>query len=205
VRFFRREEPLHIRLAREAGVDLNGEPAVEDSPPDPPGETGSLWWDAAAPEERTAPSPWRDGYGGGSVGLPRFPEWDAVATATVELAGSRAVFVALPSGDLVIEEGPDSVQPLADAIESELGPPYRAEAVRRGENLWAIGARRIEVVTLPGIHGDEIELTNRDGHRTLVVDGERSFGSIPALERPDTVCRASRIDGDVWEVTFGAL
>ena len=38
---------------------------------------------------------------------------------------------------LVVEEGPDDVAPLAEALERELRPPYRAEAVRRGDGLWA--------------------------------------------------------------------
>src|SRR5207302_2691097 len=199
-------------LAREAGVDLNGAPlevaatpgeerravvrAVPERDPDPAHERTSFH----------PPPPWRGGYGGGAVGLPKLPEWDAVATVEgMEATAEKAVFVALPNGDLVIEDGPDDVQPLANAVEQELSPPYRAEAVRRGDGFWAVGAKRIEVIELPGVDGDEIELTDRGGHRTLLVDGHRGFGTVPALERADTVVRASRIDGDAWEVSFDPL
>ena len=43
------------------------------------------------------------------------------------------------------------------------------------------------------------------GDRTLAIDGERSFGTIAALERPEHVVRARRIDGDVWELEVDAL
>lgn len=174
---FRRGEPLHVRLARKGGLSLGGEP-----PPRPP-------WDAA-----------------GIHGLHRPREWDAVLTAEVPgLEGDRARFVALSRDDLLVEEGPDDVEPLAVAVEGELAPPYRAEAVRRGGDLWAIAARAIEVVELPGVAGDEIELVAHGGERTLVVDGQPAFGTIPALERPEHVVRARRLDGETWEVVVNPL
>src|SRR5439155_6680201 len=117
-----------------------------------------------------------------------------------ELKGNRASFVALPDGDLVVEEGPDDITLLATSLESELRPPYRAEAVRRDDALWAVAGRRIEVVELPGIAGEELELAAHGGERTVLVDGERASGGFPALERPGHVVRARRIDGDLWEV-----
>lgn len=174
---FRRGEPLHVRLAREGGLSLEGEP-----PPRPP-------WDTA-----------------GIHGLHRPREWDAVVTAEVPgLEGNRARFVALSRDDLLVEEGPDDVEPLAVAVEGELAPPYRAEAVRRDGDLWAIAARAIGVVELPGVAGDEIELTAHGGERTLVVDGQPAFGTIPALERPEHVVRARRLDGESWEVVVNPL
>ena len=168
---FRRHEPLHVRLAREGGVPL------EESETRPA-------WDAA-----------------GIHGLHRVREWDAVVTLEApELQGERASFVALPGGDLVVEDGPPSVEPLATALEQEIQPPYRAEAVRRDDGLWAVAGRRIEVVELPGVSGEELELTTHGGERTLLIDGERAFGSIPALERPEHAVRAQRLDGEVWEV-----
>jgi hypothetical protein len=93
----------------------------------------------------------------------------------------------------------------AEALERELDPPYRAEAVRREDSLWAVAGRRIEVVELPGVTGTELELAMHGGERTLLVDGERAFGSVPALERPEHVVRARRIDGDLWEVDEAPL
>ena len=174
--FFRRREPLHVRLAREGGIPLEGQ------------QTRPAW-DAS-----------------GIHGLHRLREWDAVVTVEVpELSGDRASFVTLPGGDLVIEDGPDAVTSLATALERELDPPYRAEAVRRDETLWAVAGRRIEVVELPGLAGEELELTANGGEHTLLVDGERSFGSLPALERPGHVVRARRIDGELWEVDAAPL
>jgi hypothetical protein len=169
---FRRPEPLHLKLAREGGIDLDGSDPAEPRPP---------WGDSVI------------------HGNHRARQWDAVTTvAAPDLPGDRIGFVALPDGELVDEEGGGDLSILAGAL--DLGPPYRAEAVRRSDSLWALAARRIEVVDLPGVDGEEIELASHGGERTLRVDDERVFGSIPALERDDRVVRARRIAGDMWEV-----
>ena len=160
-----RREPLHKKLARAGG--LVQREGEDRRPP----------WDKA-----------------GVHGINRPREWDEVATAQVELPGERAEFVVL-GDEIVIEQGPDDVEPLARALSLE--PPYRAQAVRQAEGVWAVAARRIDVVALPGIDGDELELSQHGEERGLTVDGERRFGSIPALERPgDYVVRATRLDGD---------
>jgi hypothetical protein len=169
---FRRNEPLHERLAREGGL-----------------------------VEREPRGPWREV---GIHGMQRPREWDA--TQTVEASGidgDAVTFVVLPDGSLLVEEGSDSsLQPLADAIEQELQPPYRARAARQEGDLWAIQARRIEVVKIRNDpDGDSIELT-RDA---LLVDGARAFGSVPELEGRGDVVRAERLDGDLWEVTASRL
>ena len=177
---FRRGEPLHVRLAREAGLDLTD--AADGEPTTPA-------WDAA-----------------GIHGNHRLREWDAVVTAEApELEGERAVFVTLRNGDAVVDEGPAGIEPLAAALERELDPPYRAEGVKRHDGLWAVAGRRVEIVELPGVDGEEIELTSRGADRTLLVDGARGFGSIPQLERPEHVVRARRVDGDLWEVDSSPL
>ncbi len=176
---FRRSEPLHVQLAREGGLDVVGD---ADSTPPPP-------WDAA-----------------GIHGNHRARGWDAVTTVDApELGGDRAMFVSLAGGRRVLLDGDTDVEPLAVAIDRELPAPYRAEAVRRKGTLWAIGGWKIETVTLPGTVGEEIELSSHEGERTLVVDGEHVFGSIPALERPEHVVRARRIVDDVWEVEVHPL
>jgi hypothetical protein len=169
---FRRSEPLHERLAREGGL-------VE-------------------PEPR---APWREV---GIHGMQRAREWDATLTVDAPgIEGDSATFVALPDGSLLVEEGSESsLQPLADAIEQELKPPYRARAARQDGDLWAVQAKRIRVMTIRRApDGNEIELT-RDG---LVVDGERAFGSVPELQGLGDVVRAERLDGDLWEVWTSAL
>jgi hypothetical protein len=170
-----RREPLHTRLAREGGLTENA------------GEDTRAPWDKA-----------------GIHGVHRPREWDDVATVEAEVSGHRATFVVLDDDRILIEDGSDDVESLADAL--SLDAPFRAEAVRRSEGIWAVAGRRIEVVALPGVDGTELELTRRAGERTFVVDGERRFGSIPALERDgDHTIRARRLDGDLWETEASLL
>lgn len=171
----RRREPLHVRLAREGGL------LQDETPRDP----RPAWQEA------------------GIHGLARAREWDLTATADApDLGGDTARFVVLPDGTLLVDEGPDGLQPLADAVEKSLAPPYRAQAARQDERRWLVQAKRIEVVELPpGIDGDELELTP-DG---LLVDGARTFGSIPELEGRGDVVQANRLDGDLWEIRAAAL
>jgi hypothetical protein len=176
VSLFRRREPLHVRLAR-AGEDGGG----ASSPPVP--------WDAA-----------------GIHGIPRAREWDTVTTVEApELEGDRADFVCIAPGRIVVLDGPPSPARLAAAVEAALAPPFRAEAVRRHGSLWAVAARRVELVALPGLEGEELELASHKGVRTLAVDGERRFGTLPALERDEHVVRARRLEGDLWEVESDPL
>jgi hypothetical protein len=174
VSLFRRREPLHVRLAREGGL------------------TG---------EEPRDPRPqWQET---GVHGLPRAREWDATVSAEApDLDGDTARFVALPDGTLLVEEGPDGLQPLADAVEKSIQPPYRARAARQDGDRWLVQARRIEVARLADApQGEAIELTP-DG---LFVDGERSFGSVRELEGRGDVVRAERLDGDLWEIRTATL
>ena len=140
----------------------------------------------------------------GVHGLQRLREWDATVTAEApDIKGDAARFVALPDGTLLVEEGPDdSLEPLAAAVEQTLKPPYRARAARQSDTLWAVQARRIRVVELPNAPaGETLELTPEG----LLVDGERTFGSVPELEGMGDVVRAERLDGDLWEVQAAAL
>jgi len=183
---FRRREPLHERLAREGGLGA-GPPDLDPRPPLL--ETGIH-------------------------GVQRPRSWDATVTVEADgLAGGEAAFVALPDGSLLVEEGPDaSLEPLAAAVERELQPPYRARAVRRGESLWAVQARRIEVLELPGApDGEELDVTRGADGSELRVDGERVFGSVRELEErglregSEFAVHAERLDGDLWEVRAAAL
>jgi hypothetical protein len=176
-----RRKPLHVRLAEEGGL-------VERSTV--PLFTGVI------PET-------------GIHGIPRERQYDAVAaTDAPDAEGSSARFVGLEDGSLLVEEGDGDLTPLADAIEQEIARPYRANAVRRGETQWAIAAHRLRVVELPEPGGDEVELVVRGEEKTLVVDGNRSFGTMPELEllaEGDAVIRASRLDGTLWEVRVDPL
>ena len=186
--FWRRdEEPLHERLAREGGLGF-GEI--------PPHDTRPRWGNA------------------GIHGIPRPREWDAIVRAEgVELDSDEVRFVALADGTLVVdgdEEG-DLAQ-LAEAVESELKPPYSAQAVRTDEAGWTVAAEAIDLVELSKeIEGEELELTISGGERMLLVDGAPAFGDTRELERlgeergDDFVVRASRVDGDLWDVRVSPL
>jgi hypothetical protein len=182
-----RREPIHKKLAREARLEQQGEPPFVDPGPH---------WGAT-----------------GIHGVPRPRRWDAVASAEApNVAGDELHFVALPNGDLVVDEDTpeDSLAPLAEAIEEAVEPPYRAEAVRQRENVWAVAARRVRVAEFEAA-GETIELVEAEGGRTLTVDGARSFGSVAELERlgraegEHYVVRATRLDGDTWEIQADPL
>jgi len=199
---FRRRGPLHRELADAAGVSLDfgtgPSPGSRSSPlgASPPG------WDGTERGEA------------GIHGVPRVRRWDTVTSvAAPGLRGDTVRFVALPDGTLVVEEDePDgALAPLAEGIEAALPPPYRAEAVRRGPETWAVAGSRIAVSELPGLTGDEAELVvTRDGH-VLRVDGRTTLGRAPGLERAgegvgsEYVVRATRLDGDLWQVEASAL
>ena len=176
-----KRKPLHERLAEEGGL-------VE--PPTRPLFTGVI------PET-------------GIHGVPRQREYDAVVTTDApDVEGSSVRFVGLEDGSLLIEEGEGDLSALAEAIEREVVAPYRATAIRRGETQWAIAAHGLRVVELPEPGGDEVELVIRGDERTLVVDGNRSFGTIPELEKladRNAVVRAARLDGTLWEVRVDPL
>jgi hypothetical protein len=185
--------PLHERLAKAGnlGLDPDAPSAGIGQTPEPPG------WDGAPRGEP------------GIHGVPRARRWDAVATAEAPaLRGDAVHFVALSDGTLVVEEDEpdDAIAPLADAVEAAIPAPYRAEAVRRGPTAWAVAASRIAIVEVPGLRGDEAELVVTREGRTLHVDGRPTFGSAPALERAgeaqggEYVVRATRLDGQLWEV-----
>jgi hypothetical protein len=141
----------------------------------------------------------------GVHGVPRPRRWDTVATVEATgIDGDEREFVLLADGTLVGEEADT---PLAEAV--DLDPPFHAQAVRRDENLWAVAANRITVVELdPDPGGAVVDVTVRDGERTVLVDGARTFGSVPALEDlldGEGVVHAERVDEQLWEVTTAPL
>ncbi|HEY8645953.1 MAG TPA: hypothetical protein VIL77_08770 [Gaiellaceae bacterium] len=193
---FRRRKPLHERLADAGGIaDGLREPAPSLAA-DTPG------WDG---EPRGEP---------GIHGVPRARRWDTVANAEAPaLTGDAVHFVALADGTLVVDEDePDgALASLADAVEQAIPPPYRAEAVRKGPETWAVAASRIAITRVPGLTGDQAELTSTREGRILRVDGRTTMGSARELERlgetegTEYVVLAKRLDGDLWEVEATAL
>ena len=184
-----RREPIHKKLARQARLDDAAD--REPTPVDPGPHWGAV----------------------GIHGVPRPRRWDAVVSAEAPgLRGDEVHFVALSNGDLVVDEDEpdDTLRTLAEAVEETIEPPYRAEAVRRDQDVWAVAARRLQVAELDA-PGDEIELIVSGDERSLNVDGQRSFGSVPLLEQIGErlglayVVRARRLDERFWEVEANAL
>jgi hypothetical protein len=198
VGLFSRRKPLHQRLADAAGLATDFVAARH-----PPAQSADVpGWDG---ERRGEP---------GIHGVPRARRWETVATTeATEINGDAVHFVALPDGTLVVDEDePDgALSTLAGAVEQTTPPPYRAEAVRRGPTTWAVAASRIAIAELPGLTGDEAELTSTREGRVLRVDGRTTMGSARELERlgevegTEYVVLAKRLDGDLWEVEATAL
>jgi hypothetical protein len=200
---FRRKETLNERLMREAGLDA-GSIAGEPIPERDPAELEESWFGNRSLSlfERLS----------GEVVSARPRRWDAVVSAqAADIEGDELAFVGLPDGSLIVEqEGEGDLTPLAEAVESQIEAPYRAQAVRRGQDVWAVAARRIQVATFKA-DGEEMTVSEHDGNRTLTVDGAVAFGSVPQLEQigraegDSYVVRAQRLEGDVWEVSADPL
>jgi len=182
-----RRKPLHERLLEDARI----EPTAQDDRPVVGGTRET-----------------------GVHGVARRREWDVVATVEApDVSGDEVAFDVLPDRTVLVEEeeGDAELSPLADAVERELQPPYRARAVRQSSELWAVAARTIDVVELDKQSGETIELSKRGDERSLTVDGAREFGTIPKLEalassrHADYVLRAERLDGDWWEIRVDPL
>jgi hypothetical protein len=196
VGLFRRKETLNEKLLRDAGLDpasLLGDRADAALAP-PPSTLATL----GVP----------DGTGVGPS------EWDACVTvAAAGLPGQRVGFTALPGGDLLVEEeeGAGDLTPLADALEQHVPPPYRAVAARQEGDLWAVGAKRIEVARIRFAGGDALELSRKDSWEELRVDGEPSDAHVPELRQlgeragADFYVKAERLDGELWEVRVNPL
>jgi hypothetical protein len=184
VGFFRRDRPLHEQMAEEGGLDLGPEPSETGRGPSRLAGLMHGLADGfltAPPDEFGNPSPLGEV---GVHGVPRARRWDVVASARAELPVNEVHFSALPDGTLIVaEDVPDgSLTSLAEAIEVTLNPPYRAEAVKREDGVWAVAASRIRVREFPDAEADELE---------LVEDGNVVIGR--------------RLDGDLFEVDVTPL
>jgi hypothetical protein len=190
--FFRREEPLHEKLAREGGLDF---PRSVEEP------AGTPVIDPDHPLWRIA----------GIHGIPRAREWDAVLTAIApDLPGDETDFVALLDGTLFTYEDipAGALEPIADGFDGLIDAPYHAVALRQDEDVWTAGAMRVAVVEVPEeVDGDQVDLVVNDGERKVLVDEAESRTEIPSLESfaaqqfGSFVLRATRLDETLWEVT----
>ena len=148
--FWRREKPLHERLAEEADLDIGKGTEEPRGPSRLSGLAHGLFdgFLSAPPDEFGRPSPLGE-VGVHGVARPR--RWDAVVSVDAELPGDEVHFAALPDGTLLVDEDvPDgALVPLAEAVEQMLAPPYRAEGVRRGEGVWAVAANTDRGASVP--------------------------------------------------------
>jgi hypothetical protein len=163
----------------------------------------------------------------GITGLARPREWDAtVAIDLPELSGVPAdelSFIAFPE-EVVARGGlfGEACGRVADALDREVSRPYMAQAIRRGANAWAAGARRVnaELMRLPGIGAESLEVAiSPDGEMSAAVDGAAVQGlvapeidaALRELERRGRdrfeafAARADNLDGERWQLTIDPL
>src|SRR5438045_5988440 len=203
MRFFRRGESLNERMLREAGLqDEQADVAAAAPAPLDPVVAFRRQFDSAAGALAGAGLP------------PRARHWDTFVTAeAADVAGHEVDFIALPDGTILVEEeeGDAALEPLANAVEKKIAPPYRAKAVKQTDRIWAVSAMQIRVAKVES-DGDTIELTQTSDGKAVRVDGMPVFGSIPELERigetdggPAYAVHAERLDADLWEIRVAAL
>lgn len=180
----RRDDMLAALLASQAGGFLAQPPGLDGSP----------------------------GLGiAGISGAPRGRTWDAFVSAHApDVTGETVTFTALDDGTLVVEQDvpDDSLAPIADAIEEMIPPPYRAAAARAEGGVWTAVADAVQIVSLPGVGADELELTVVAGERALTAGDGEAPAALPALdaldalaaEHDDVAIRAERVDGDIFAV-----
>lgn len=133
-------------------------------------------------------------------------EWDVAASATApDLPGDELTFVTLPDGTIVVDEDvPDGAPaPLADAVEQYLAPPYRAAALRKEGDVWAVAAARVMVLELSSVDGDSLEVARVGEGVTFSVDGVSSLAPLEVRRvldgyGGDVALTAERIDGTTW-------
>ena len=193
---FRRERPIHEQLADEAGLDIDG---IDD-------ELAMAANDPALVTRVHVPSDLLAVHG-----IPRDREWDAVASAEApDLPGEELEYVALEDGTLIVDDDlPDgALSPLADALEGQIRAPYHGWAFWQGDDVWAVAAKRVQVVEVPeDVPGDEVSMSVNNGSRSVMVDGADSHAELPSLETfagqqyGSFALHASRLDDTLWEVT----
>ena len=193
---FRRERPIHEQLADEAGLDIDG---MDD-------ELAMAANDPALVTRVHVPSDLLAVHG-----IPRDREWDAVASAEApDLPGEELEYVALEDGTLIVDDDlPDgALSPLADALEGQIRAPYHGWAFWQGDDVWAVAAKRVQVVEVPeDVPGDEVSMSVNNGSRSVMVDGADSHAELPSLETfagqqyGSFALHASRLDDTLWEVT----
>jgi hypothetical protein len=182
----RSEETENERLLREAGLlEYQQRPDQVQPQPEPY-------------DPRDGTYPMQPGHLSRWPSLERPAEWDVFTTAEApELGGDDVEFATLPEGDVIVdvEQGDADLSPLAEAVEKQLKPPYRARGHREEKALWGVAARRIDVRRLPQLKGDTVDVIVRNGQPDFFgLDSDREYA-----------VHAERLDGDFWEIQVGVL
>jgi len=227
---FRPRETQNERLLREAGLDGSSvRPGAPESGPEPapvsdpdavsdpepasdPGDVVALSGFSPAPVNVLGlPSPKVE-----DPAVGKFLDWPPLANVSAaELGGTEIRFFALADGSVIVDEqeGDAPLDPLLDALEGRVEPPYRAHAILIGEGFWSVSAKPVEVVELPGVELDDFTAA-RYGDGDLLVDEEPVGDPAPfapleqvAADRgqPDFFCEASRLEGATFAVAFTPL
>lgn len=112
----------------------------------------------------------------------------------------------LPGDELEVDVLEATDHPFARAVAGSLHPPYRARGVRQEGGRWSVAARRFRVAELPGVAGEQLEVTVHEGRRSLVVDGMPTASGLEVVlraartEHESYVIRARRVRGELWEL-----
>ena len=206
---FKREKPLHERLAEEGGLELADDSSIAAAEMDESGREQPPARGISVADVLVGPGLAADLLA--LHGIPRAREWDAVASAAApDLPGDEVDFVALQDGTLIVDADlPDgALSPLADVLEGRLDTPYHAFAFRQGEDVWSVAATRVGIVEVPeDVAGDKVDIVLNEGERSILVDDQESKAEVPSLEQfasqqfGSFVLHASRLDDTLWEVT----
>jgi len=149
--------------------------------------------------------PWLGIAGVTGVARPR-GEWDVASSASAPgLPGDELTFVTLADGTLVVDgDVPEGAPaPLADAVEQYLQPPYRAAALRKEGDVWAVAAARVTVLELSSVDGGSFEVARVGERVTFSVDGVASLAPLEVRRvldgyEGDVAITAEHIDGTTW-------
>jgi hypothetical protein len=142
----------------------------------------------------------------------RLSEWDVAVTVDApDLEGDTLDFVVVEDGSVLMERDlpQGSLDPLCDAVETRVRRPYRADAVRKTDTMWAVSARAIKLVEL-NVEGDQLSLTVTRTGRELTVDGRQRYDPLPELELRSGLpaefhATAIRVVGNRWELDVAPL
>jgi hypothetical protein len=225
-RLFGPRETQNERLLREAGLqsaqvsrpapeptpDPEPEPEVAPEPveADPVSGLPPVWAqpESSVPTYHRLPT-------ASDASLRRLQEWRPLASANApELRGAEILFFALEDGSVIVDEqeGDAPLDPLLDALDSRIEPPYKAQAIHLGAAQWSIAARPIDVVELPDVKADELTVARYADE--VVVDDEPVAD--PAPYRPlekvaaghgyaDYVAELTRLEDPLFAVQLTPL